>query len=123
MPPKKPTKKAPNREVEEDGETRGSRTVMQPVDALPEAPALGRPNTKYLKLFEAVAGEFGPGVPVKLVEYADPRSARRILNQIESGSTPVPGGPREWAVRALVEQIEGQTEKGSALYVEWLGES
>lgn len=114
--------KAP--EVDED--SREARTVMQRVDKLPEAPVVGRPNDKYAKLFEAVAGEFGAGVPVKLMEYADHRSARRILNQIQAGQTPVPGGPGCWVVRAIAEDVvdgAGVVSRGSALYVEWLGES
>ena len=118
-PAKKAAAKAPAPEVDED--TREARTVMQRVDKLPEVPTVGRPSDKYHKLFEAVAGEFGPGVPVKLVVYADHRSARRVLNQIQAGQTPVPGGPGSWVVRAVPEEIEGQAEKGSALYVEWLG--
>jgi len=136
MPPtKRPAKKAAaNRPrpqarsapVEPDEDSREARTVMQRVDKLPEAPAVGRPNDKYAKLFEAVAGEFGPDVPVKLMEYADHRSARRILNQIQAGQTPVPGGPGCWAVRAIAEDVvdgAGVVSRGSALYVEWLGEA
>ena len=131
MPPKKPAKKAPNiasrqprRPVIEPVEDapEGGRTVMERVEALPE-PRVGRPNDKYLKLCEAVIGEFGAGVAVKLIEFSDEKSAYRAMNEILGGKRPVPGGPGEWEVRAIVESVEGQTEKGSALYVEWLGEA
>jgi hypothetical protein len=127
MPTKKATKtpaKRPPRPVIQPTKDapEGGRTVMQRVDKLPE-PARGRPNDKYLKLCEAVIGEFGAGVAVKLIEFSDEKSAYRAMNEILGGKRPVPGGPGEWEVRAIVESVEGQTEKGSALYVEWLGEA
>lgn len=106
--------------VEESEGPEGGRTVMQRVDTLP-VPRIGRPNDKYMNLCLAVIGEYGAAVPVKLIEFADPKSAYRVMSEITNGKRPVPGGPGEWEVRALVEDVEGQEAKGSALYVEWLG--
>lgn len=133
MPPKKSAKKAPSRPRNTDkipespigaeDSPDGGRTVMARVDKLPEPSSAGRPNDKYLKLCEAVIGEFGAGEPVKLIEFSHPTSAIRAVNEIQSGKRPVPGGPGQWELRAVVEKVEGQEEKGSVLYVEWLGEA
>ena len=127
MPTKKPAKKAapaarqPRRPVIQPAPE--GRVTMQKVTRLPDQPKLGRPNDKYLKLCEAVIGEYGAGVPVRLIEFSDPDSAARAVREIRDGRRPVPGGVAEWEFRALVENVEGQEEKGSALYVEWLGEA
>ena len=124
MPTKKPAKKAaPRRPRPVIQPAPEGRVTMQKVPRLPDQPKLGRPNDKYLKLCEAVIGEYGAGVPVRLIEFSDPDSAARAVREIRDGRRPVPRGVDEWEFRALVENVEGQEEKGSALYVEWLGEA
>lgn len=103
---------------------KGGRVVMQVV-AFPPTPTRGRPPTKFFKLFEQIAGEYGAGVTVKVIEYLDDKTAYKVAARIRSGETHVPGGAECWVVKPVPEKVtlEGGGEKvGSALYVSWLGD-